>query len=367
MISRSKVLVSLLTLGSLGGLLGTAAWWIRRDPTPSTAMESVVSYWEKWSEDVVRERVRSHLRTTDKPHGDLLQGAAETLGGVFAIELYERAVQQEPQCPQFRMGLVRSLCASSIETTEVMLTATSIRTRDPMEENLHRIIKELRTIQELEPDNACVDYLVAFLGLSYLEGSMPQVLADLETAKQKTRFDDYSLDAARNRAELLFATGFPRMEAQFAVLQGSANPLREVWSKLGERLEGAGQRFLLEEDLLNAERAFQHQLLLGGHLASMRGWLQENLAGLIMKRNGARGLKDVFKTLGEKDKMEALDAVETEALSLHSQHQSFQWWRGRRRLEVLTSDEFSRYLNLFLKQGAMEANTFLLLRQRIES
>jgi len=349
--------------GSLiGGLLWTAAWWIRREPTPTTAMESVVSYWEKWSDDVVRERVRSHLKETKEPSSRLLQAAAETLKGAYAIELYQRAVRQDPEDPDLRLGLVRSLFASSLETTEVVLVASAGKSRDPVEENLASIVQELRACQELEPGNVCTDYLLAYLSLAYEEESAERVLADLEKARHREGFDDYSMEAAREQAELLAATGFPKMEAQFAVVQEAAYPLRGAWVELGKRLDDAGRRFLLERDLSNSEKAFQHLVLLGGHLSSADVWLEEGLAGFEMKRKGAAGLKEIYDELGEKDKAQAMVDMEKEARSSYYEQQSFQWWRGRKRLEVLSADEFARYLDVFLTKGAMKANSLLLSR-----
>ena len=355
-----KAISCSLGVSLVGGLLWTAAWWIRREPTPTTAMESVVSYWEKWSDDVVRERVRSHLKQTNEPPSDLLQAAAETLKGAYAVELYQKAVKQDPQRAGLRLGLVRSLFASSLQTTEVVLVASARKARDPVEENLELITRELRACQELEPDNACTDYLLAYLALTYREEPVKSVLSDLDTAQHKTRFQDYCMDAAQKQAELLAETGFPKMEAQFAVVQEADYPLRRAWTELGKRLEDAGRRFLLEKDIPYAENTFQHLILLGDHLTSTDIWLEEGLAGFRMKTAGAAGLREVYNELEEKDKAEAMLAVEKEANSSYYEQRSFQWWRGRKRLEVLSADEFARYLNVFLTQGAMEANNLLL-------
>lgn len=334
--------------------LGAAAWWVRRDPEPTTAMESVISYWERWSEDVVRSRVKGFLQSTSNPSLEDMQGAAEVMGGSQAIALYKKAIESSPQTPSLRFGLISKYCSSTEEVTEIILTAGSQNHIDPVKENLSAIQEELSEAEKTDPSNSSVDYLRAYLAMVYGGGTPQEVLDILEQSKDKTAFDDYSLEAARRNAELLIKVGFPEREAKFSVVQRSVNPFHPLWGQLGDRLESLASKSELEGDSPSAEKAFLSLVRFGERLSSMNGHLQVGLTGLNLQSRALRALGELCAEEKRTDEAKSYREQQETIGKQYGRLQPFQYqiWH---KVESMGDEDFTSYLNAFFSEGAMAA------------
>jgi tetratricopeptide (TPR) repeat protein len=334
--------------------LGAAAWWVRRDPEPTTAMESVISYWERWSEDVVRDRVNGFLQSTSSPSLEEMQGAAEAMGGSQAIALYKRAIQSAPQTPSLRFGLISKYCTSTEEVTEVILTAGSQSRVDPVKENLSAIQEELSEAEKADPSNSSVDYLKAYLAMVYGSATPREIFEVLDRSKDKSAFDDYSLEAARRNAELLVRIGFPEREAKFSVVQRCADPFHPLWFQLGERLESLASKCELEGDQPSAERTFLYLVRFGERLSAMKGHLQGSLTGLNLQSRAFKALGELCSDEKRLDEAKSYrEKVDTISKS-YGKLQPFQYeiWH---KVEAMGDEDFTSYLNAFLSEGAQAA------------
>jgi hypothetical protein len=188
--------------------------------------------------ELPREQLDRWMASGRTNAADLL--AARQAGG--GMELLKVALERFPDDPR------------------VLLQATALK--DEPEAQRQRLDR----LKAAAPDNALADYLSAKDHLK--NGRLNEALADLKAAAGKTRFQDYSFEAAIHGEEIYLNAGMSPVEAKAlgstTVLLPHLAQLKELASEMGS----LQQRYLADGETASAEALARMGVQLGRHLES---------------------------------------------------------------------------------------------------
>ncbi len=307
---------------------------------PDSSSSDVSSVTTNWLQQLLeagdsqllpREAIDRWLASGRTNAEDLL--AARQAGG--GVELLRMALSNFPKDP-------RVLFAASAPNDDLGGGAEGRRER-------------IERFKAAAPENALADYLSA---REHLKSSRPDLaVADLMAASQKTRFQDYTLDAVQNAEELYLQAGKTPLEAK--ILGGSTTLLPHLSQLKGLARDMAAleSQYLASGDAASAENLAQMGMRLGQQLTDGEGsrFLIGQLVGLSIEQIVLAPLDEqkTFAFLQDTPAHYAKQRNAWRAASQESSQHAEQW------MQTATEADLLGYFDRIKIYGESEANAWL--------